>query len=138
MPRHALPALLLAALAAGCATLEPEPCTTEWVQWKKDRILGEFAGRHRDTINALKDLRGELEAPGVFTALKLASLAGDIEPLVTDFRDRALPDVRAAIDQCGRQEKAFALLAEWLRSEGVDDRTLAWVQSLGALMDDAG
>ena len=33
--------LTLTALA-GCASLEPEPCTPEWVDWQTDRILDPF------------------------------------------------------------------------------------------------
>ncbi|MEZ5936612.1 MAG: hypothetical protein R3C52_00160 [Hyphomonadaceae bacterium] len=131
-------AVLGAALpVTGCASLEPEPCTQDWVDWKKDRILSAFARDHVGDIGFVRDISDVLDSgqPSGVIALRLAAAAPRVGRLVTDFTDRAVPEVRSAIAQCGTGPRAGELFADMLRKEGVDENTLAWVQTLSVLMD---
>lgn len=119
---------------AGCATLEPEPCTAEWVEYRKDRILDGFARDNRSTLRTLKRLQSDLEDPGPFTALKIADAASDVGDMADDFVNRVVPEVEAALSQCGRDPvQAMELMATFLEDQDVGDDVLAWVWTLGAI-----
>ena len=136
---HALAAALLAAPAlAGCATLEPEPCTPEWVDYKTDQILDPFVRRHRSEFRTLRDLSGQLEDPGVYTTLRLVSQAEAIVEMAEDFTETAVPEIQAAVAQCSEPRQASELLVALLRREGVEGDVIAWVEALGILLDSAG
>jgi hypothetical protein len=122
---------------AACASIEPEPCTSEWVSWKKDRILKSFARSHTGDIGFVRDLRKTFDG-GKLTpadALMLMTAAPRIERLVGDFVDRAAPEVRSAIARCGGEPRTAALFAEMLRAEGVDEEILTWIETLGGARD---
>ncbi len=136
---HALAGTLLGGLAlTGCATLEPEPCTPEWVDYKTDQILDPFVRKHRSEFRTLRDLSGQLEDPGVYTTLRLASQAGAIVEMAEDFTQSAVPEIQAAVAQCARPRQASELLVALLRREGVEGDVIAWVEALGILLDSAG
>ena len=47
-----LAALLIGAgplAAGGCASM-PEPCTSEWVDWKTERFIGAFVHDHQEAV----------------------------------------------------------------------------------------
>ena len=119
----------------GCATLEPEPCTAQWVDWHKDRIFDDFARRHRGDINALRNLGDDLNDPSVIAAIRLASRIESIGDMAEDFVSVTVPDVQNTLAPCASAGSASELVADMLRREGVGDETVAWVQALGAFME---
>ena len=124
---------LLVGLSA-CATLEPEPCTPEWVEFRTERILSGFASEHRSTLRRLRQLQDELEDPGPLFALKIANASADIGSMADAFAQTAVPEVRAAIAQCGAEPaRAGELMTQLLENQGVGDDVLAWVATLGTL-----
>ncbi len=129
-----LAAAILALTVQGCTSLEPEPCSPEWVDWKVDRVFGDFTNRHRGLIGDLRDLESRLENPGPFTMVRLAAMADDIPPLVEDFRSRVQPELEAALQTCGEPAVFLPAFADYLRREGVDERVVAWVSGLGLMI----
>jgi len=121
-------------MAGACASIEPEPCTADWVEWKKDRVLTSFAREHRSTIKLLRGLENDLENPNAFTALKIASATDDIGDMADSFSRRVVPEIQASIRQCSADPvRATQLMAELLEDQGVDDDVVAWVWTLGAI-----
>ncbi len=120
--------------AGGCASIEPEPCTADWVEWKKDEVLGSFARENRSTIKLLRGLEDDLANPNAFTALKIASAADDIGGMADSFANRVVPEIRESIRRCSADPlRATQLMAEFLEDQGVDDDVVAWVWTLGAI-----
>jgi hypothetical protein len=56
MKLRALCAALLVATSLGACATAPEPCTTEWVEYRTDRILKRFAGENRGLVSDLRQL----------------------------------------------------------------------------------
>ncbi|MEQ9436961.1 hypothetical protein [Hyphomonas sp.] len=133
-PKIALASLGLAALAA-CASMEPEPCTAEWVDYSTEKVLNRFAYNNRGMINDLRRLQdedGELDA---LVAIQLASKTKQIRRFADTFRTIVVPELESAVDQCGDAELIPAF-TEFLRDEGVGEETLQWVAPLIGLMQD--
>ena len=129
-------AICLATLCA-CATT-PEPCTSEWVEYKTDKILTGFASDNRGDIRRLKNFADTLDGGdiGPLTALQIPSMIDDFKDLATSFQEDALPDINAAIGQCNRPEDLVPAFTNFLRREGVGDDVLEWVELLAAFAVD--
>lgn len=125
-------ALGFAALGA-CASLEPEPCSADWIQWKTEQTLKPFAAEHRGLISDLRGFSKNLDNPGPVTMLRMASKLDDFRDLASDFQDGVMPELRLAADQCGSPAKFVPAFTTFLRDEGVEEDMLAWVETLGAL-----
>ncbi|MEO0466125.1 MAG: hypothetical protein AAF216_06245 [Pseudomonadota bacterium] len=123
-------------LVSGCATV-PEPCTADWVDYQIEQVTRPFIVEHRRELRTLRDLAGDLENPDIMTAFRLAGQADNIVMMVEDFRDTAVPDIRAAVAQCDQPRAATKLLADMLQREGVDSGVIRWIEALGVLVDDA-
>ena len=124
----ALPAL--AALAA-CASLEPEPCSAEWVRWKTDQTLQPFAREHRGMIDALRDFSTGLEEPGPLTIMRIAARMEDFRRLAEDFQSDVMPELEAAVRQCGTSAEFVPAFADFLREEGVEEEMVGWIELIG-------
>lgn len=124
----ALPVLLTA-----CASLEPDPCTTEWVQWKTDQVLTPFARDNRGLISDLRDFSQSLENPSPFTMLRMAAKLQEFQDLATDFQTDIMPELEAAVDQCGSPAQFVPAFTSFLREQGVEEEMLVWVETLGTL-----
>ena len=127
----------LAALGA-CATT-PEPCTPEWVEYKTERILTRFASNNYDDVRQLRSFAETLEEGdvGPLTALAIPGMIEDFKALASNFEHEALPELNAAIDQCGRPEELIPAFTTFLRQEGVGEAVLEWVELLGAFVVEA-
>ena len=125
----------LAALGA-CATMEPEPCTSEWVEWKTDRVLTSFARSNYSEIRRFKNFSEKLEEGNVgpLTALKIPAMIEDFKELATSFERRVLPELNSAIAQCSAPEEFIPAFTGFLRKEGVGEDVLEWVELLGAFV----
>jgi hypothetical protein len=130
----ALISLGLASLAA-CASVEPEPCTAEWVDYRTDKVLKKFALNNRGMINDLRKLQGENGDIDPFVALQLASKTKQIQRFADTFQTIVVPELEAAVDQCGN-DKLVPAFTEFLRGEGVGEKTLEWVEPLVVLMQE--
>lgn len=139
MFRSLAAALLMLPVISACTTT-PEPCTAEWIDWKTERILGQFVYDHRKQIDDLREQaprmfgpEGDLEriAP---TSLLVLTAIGALQ-LVVDFADDAWPEVADAVSECSSPPDASRLFADMLRREGVDDRAVHAIEDLGGLVD---
>jgi len=135
MIRKTLLAALSISMLAACASLEPEPCTTEWVEWKTDRILTDFARANYSEVQNLKSFAQTLEDGdvGPLTALKIPSMIEDFKTLAADFEDRTLPELNAAVKQCGTPQELIPAFTAFLRKEGVGEQVIEWVELIGEL-----
>jgi len=123
----------------GACVTAPEPCTTEWVEYKTEKVLKRFAVGHYGEVRSLKRFADTLEGGNVgpLTLLKLPSMIEDFKSLATDFEQVALPELNAAIDQCGSAETLIPAFTGFLRKEGVGEDVLEWVELLSAFAVDA-
>ena len=125
----------LVALSA-CASMEPEPCSTEWVEWKTDRVLGSFARQNRGIVNDLRNFSTELKDPGPLTLFLMASRLDEFRALAEDFQQDVMPELQSAVEQCGTPEKFIPAFTGFLRDEGIDEEMLKWIDTLGTLAID--
>jgi hypothetical protein len=142
MIRSAFAALLALPVLASCNTM-PEPCTSEWFDWKTERILGSFAYEHRDEIGRLRDVAPTLlEAGGgpdrlAPTAVLVLTAVGALQ-LAVDFAQDAWPEVQSAVSECAAPPQAARLFGDMLRREGVDERAVRAIEDLGVMVDSLG
>ncbi|MCF6329355.1 MAG: hypothetical protein L3J02_06110, partial [Henriciella sp.] len=73
---------------------------------------------------------------GPMTMLRIPAMIEDFKTLATEFEHVALPELNAAIDQCGSAEKLIPAFTSFLRKEGVGEDVLEWVELLGAFAVD--
>ena len=132
-PRLTALALLLLPLAA-CATVEPKPCTAEWIDYKTDKTLREFASQNRGLLNDFRKLSREDGEIDPFVAIALASKSDRIQTFADSFNRTVLPELEAALEQCGRQEEFLPALTSFLQKEGVDDEAIDWIIPFIAVM----
>ncbi|MBK8197153.1 MAG: hypothetical protein IPK75_02195 [Acidobacteria bacterium] len=133
MNLRALFAALAAASALGACATAPEPCTTEWVDYKTDRILKRFASDNRMLVSDLRQLtRADGEIDPV-QAILLAAKADELRRFADSFQNQVVPDLRAAIAECRSDPGFVPAFTEFLRREGVPEPTLAWVGPVLAL-----
>lgn len=139
MIRSTLAALVALPVLASCNTM-PEPCTSEWFDWKTERIIGNFAYEHRSEIARLREVaptmfgpEGGLEqiAP---TSLLVLTAIGAVQ-LGLDFAKDAWPEVQSAVSECAAPPQATRLFADMLRREGVDERAVRAIEDLVDLVD---
>ncbi|WP_370169746.1 MULTISPECIES: hypothetical protein [Hyphomonas] len=130
---------LIAALAlatcplAACVTA-PEPCTQEWVEYKTDHILGEFASDNRGLINDLKRITNDEGDLNTFATMRLMSRTDDLQNFADSFQNVVLPELELALVECGQSEQFAPALTGFLRDEGVDEEALQWVAPIIGLM----
>lgn len=139
LPKTATSAILASfALAlTSCASFEPDPCTPDWVEWKKDRILSEFARSHRSDMRTLRSLRNSLEGDdtSVFQIAGIALAAPRLGQMAQDFVELTVPEVRTALVQCGYNAGATPLFVDMLRGDGFDEDTIVLVQQIGPIVE---
>ncbi len=129
-------AIITAALTAlgACATIQPEPCTTEWAEYKTEKVLGQFARSNYREVRRLKSFAETLEDGniGPLTALKIPAMIEDFKELAASFEGEVLPELNAALDQCGDVQTLIPAFTAFLSREGVGEDVLEWVELLGA------
>ena len=134
-PRLAAIALCLVPLVA-CATVEPEPCTTEWIDYKTDKVLRKFASENRPLINDLRRLASEEGDINPFVALSLTRKSDQLRQFADSFNTVVLPELEAALDQCGAHEEFIPAFSGFLRKEGVNEEALEWIVPFVGLMQE--
>ena len=133
MIRFAAAAAAFAAISA-CAT-QPEPCTGEWVEWKSEKVLRSFAGQHYGFIRDLKKLEDQFDSPGLLAIARIARIADDAGEVIADFQTDVVPELKLAYEQCGSVEKLLPTFTKFLRTEGVSDNAIKWVEGLAAFVE---
>lgn len=131
-------ALALSALStSACLSFEPDPCTPDWVEWKKDRILSEFTRSHRSEMRTIRSLRNTLDGGQIspFQVAGVALAAPRLGQMAQDFVDLTVPEVRAALVQCGWTSGATPLFAEMLRNDGFDEDTISFATQIGTIAE---
>lgn len=121
--------------AAACASLTPEPCTTDWVKWRTDAITSDFRNEFRPEINDLARFSSQLENPSPFTLLQMASRLQDFETMARRFSSSVMPELQSAIEQCNTPTKFISAFSGLLEEEGVDGKVLDWVESTALLLE---
>ena len=121
---------LTATTLSACVT-QPQPCTQEWIEWKTDRVLTRFARDNSDTVRALRRVSGEVESPSALMAIQLITLADDFTELARSFDRIVLPELNAAVAQCGEPRNFMPAFTQFLRREDVGEDVIAWIEALG-------
>ncbi len=133
MKFRALYAALIAATALGACATSPEPCTTEWVEYRTDRILKRFAGENRGLVSDLRQLiRADGDVDPV-QAILLAAKADDLRRFANSFDKIVIPELQSAVGQCGNNPDFIPAFTEFLRREGVPETALQWVGPIMAV-----
>lgn len=127
----ALGALLL----SGCASLEPEPCTPEWVQWKTDDITDGFVQEYRPELRELAAFSRGLEDPSPLLLLQMTTRLSDFQVMAEAFRDDIVPELKAAVDQCGSPTGFATAFTRILEEQGVSDTVLDWVEETAIMLE---
>ena len=132
-------AMLALPVLASCATT-PQPCTSEWVDWKTERIIGEFVVDHRDQIGKLREIapvmfgpEGGLQDSAPTWMLVLTAIGA--RDLVLEFGSDAWPQITDAVAECAAEPDAAYLFAGMLRDQGVDERAVQAIERLGNIVD---
>lgn len=125
-------ASLLAFLILGACATSPEPCTPEWVEWKSEKVLKRFAVANYSEVRRLRNFSETLQGDdiGPLVALQIPGMINDFKALAADFETIALPELNAAMDQCGGIQELAPALTSFLRDEGVGEDVLEWVELL--------
>ena len=130
-------ALIGLAMLSACATT-PEPCTPEWVEWKSEKVLKRFAVSNYSTVSRLRDFSQTLNEDEMspLIALQIPGMIDDFKQLASRFEKTVLPELNAAVDQCGSVQELAPALTAFLRDEGVEDEVLEWVELLTVMIID--
>ena len=126
MPVRSALALLGLALVAACAS-QPKPCTAEWIEYRTDRTLAQFAAENRPLVS---DLRRLVRADGRIDpvqAILLSAKADDLQRFARSFETVIGPEINSAVAQCGRDADFVPAFTEFLRRQGVGEPALEWV-----------
>lgn len=130
----ALGALLL----SGCASLEPEPCTTDWVQWKTDRITEGYVREFRPELRELAAFSRAMENPSPLLLIQMTTRLSDFQLLAEAFRADIVPELKTAIDQCGSPTGFATAFTSILEKQGVSDTVLDWVEETALILEERG
>ena len=133
MKLRALCAGLLVFTALGACTTAPEPCTTEWIDYRTDKVLKRFAYENRGLVS---DMRNLLRADGEIDpvqAILLAAKAEDLRDFATSFEQIIIPELESAVGQCASKPEFIPAFTGFLRKEGVSEEALEWVGPIMAL-----
>ncbi len=124
--------------SSGCASM-PEPCTSEWIDWKTERFISDFVRGHekefRDARNSAAMFSG---VGGIDTSKNIPMVvlaAAGMISLASDFMSDLWPEVSDAVSECDTAPRAAQLFASILRRQGVDERAAKAVEDLGLLLD---
>jgi hypothetical protein len=130
-------AVALLGFTTACATIEPEPCTSAWVEWKTKQVVRPFVVSNRGDLRDLKDAAQYLDGESRFGALKIARAVQALQSLSESFVDDVVPEIELAAEQCGRSPELMTVFIDMLEDEGVSDRVIDWARALTILMPEA-
>jgi hypothetical protein len=133
MKLQALCAALMLAVSVGACATSPEPCTTEWIDYRTEKVLRRFAVENRDLVTDLRRLKREDGDIDPVQAILLAAKADDLRRFASSFERIIIPELQSAYDQCGKKAEFVPAFTQFLRREGVSDEALEWVGPIIAL-----
>ena len=119
----------------GCASLEPEPCTSDWVKWQTNEITNDFRRDYGEQISDLAKFSRQLENPSPLLLLQMSARLTEFQHMATNFSDTVMPQLRGAIDQCGTPTKFVTAFSGLLEEQGVDATVLDWVADTADLIE---
>lgn len=121
---------------AGCASLEPEPCSGDWVKWRTDEITRDFRQTFGSEIRSLADFSQKLDgSPSPLLLLQMATRLEDFQTMAKTFGDTVMPELRSAIGQCDGPVKFVGAFSDILAEQGVDGQVLNWVEDAAVLLE---
>ena len=120
---------------SGCAALEPEVCTSDWVKWRTDQITSDFRRTYGGEMRDLARFSRQLEDPSPLVLLQMTSRLTSFRNMAEDFSANVMPDLRDAVDQCGTPTKFVGAFSGLLAEQGVDRSVLDWVESTAVLIE---
>lgn len=126
---------MTALLLTSCATLEPEPCTSEWVEWRTDQITSQFSRQYRSELLDMKRFAERLENPSPLVLLEMTSRLQEFRTIAADFSTNIVPELRSAVDQCGTPTQFATAFSGFLEDQGMPDSILTWIEEIAATMD---
>ena len=126
-----------AIVLAGCASVEPAPCSSEWVEARLEAKLRPFAIKNARNIQQLRQAASYIDGQTVTGAMRIAQAVNTLQNMAEDFGDEVMPEFREVSRQCGGDREAVTVFTEFLRDEGVDREVLAWVDALADVFMDA-
>lgn len=133
MKLRALAAAILTTTTLGACATAPEPCTTEWIDYRTDQILTRFALQNRSLVSDLRQLvrqNGEIDT---VQAILLAAKADELRDFAESFESYVIPELKSSIGQCRSDTNFVPAFTEFLRREGVSEEALEWVGPVLAL-----
>jgi len=133
MKLRALCAALIVAASLGACATAPEPCTTEWIDYRTDKVLKRFAFENRSLVSDLRNLLRDDGDVDPVQAILLAARADELRNFATSFERIIIPELESAVGQCGQRPDFIPAFREFLRKEGVPDEALEWVGPIMAL-----
>lgn len=133
MKLRALCAALIVAASLGACATAPEPCTTEWIDYRTDKVLKRFAFENRSLVSDLRNLLRDDGDVDPVQAILLAARADELRNFATSFERIIIPELESAVGQCGQRPEFIPAFREFLRKEGVPDEALEWVGPIMAL-----
>lgn len=135
--RHFLITAIIAAGIglSGCASLEPEPCSGDWVKWRTDQVTRDFRSQFGGEIRDLASFSKKLENPSPFILLQMSARLQGFQNMAKEFSGSVMPELRNAIDQCGTPTKFVGAFSDLLREQGVDGQVLDWVEATAVLAE---
>lgn len=133
MKLQALCAALMLAVSVGACATSPEPCTTEWIDYRTEKVLRRFAVENRDLVTDLRRLKREDGDIDPVQAILLAAKADDLRRFASSFERIIIPELQSAYDLCGKKAEFVPAFTQFLRREGVSDEALEWVGPIIAL-----
>ena len=115
-------ALMAITSLSGCASIEPEPCSAEWIEWKSERVLHKFARQNRGLV---RDLRKFSKT----RTLVLASLADAC--VAHEFTSNAPTILTQKSEANGKTYSSLCI-----NKNGMNDEEVAnWIEQNGDLSD---
>ena len=133
MKLRALAAAILTATTLGACATAPEPCTTEWIDYRTDQILTRFALQNRGLVSDLRRLVRQDGEIDTVQAILLAAKADDLRDFADGFENFVIPELKSSIGQCRSDTSFVPAFTEFLRREGVSEEALEWVGPVLAL-----
>ena len=124
-----------ALLLTGCATIEPEPCTSEWVEWRTSQITDSFSRQYRSELLDMRRFATRLENPSPLILLELTSRLEEFRTIATDFSGNVMPELRSAVDQCGTPTQFATAFSGFLEGQGMPETVLSWIDEIATTME---
>lgn len=120
---------------SGCASLEPDPCTGEWVKWRTQTITGDFRQAYDEEIRDLARFSRKLENPSPLILLEMGSKVNEFHVMAEDFAQSVMPELSSALEKCGTPIRFVSAFSDLLETQGIDRTVLDWVDAAAIMIE---